>query len=191
MAGSALPATSQEELWKAYLQEGKHPQPQPRGILHCPQLQHPTALQDLAWEGPPGTVRVSTAASIAVTPHHDSNEKNKLPLHSQTLCSAKPIFYQVTDGAGGREIYRMEENYSYLHGFGREATKAPSSSKETGDGLALSEEWKVMCRLIAHPAFSRLLSFFQSTYSTVTFKTEKPIFYTRVYFKSQCLHRGN
>lgn len=47
--------------------------------------------------------------------------------------------------------------------------------------LALSEEWKFMCRLIAGPEFSSLVSFFQSTYSTVTFKTEKPIFYIYVF----------
>lgn len=169
----------------------------PGGSHHYPTLQHPAAPPEPSREGPPSPARRKRCLS-----HHSCFLREEWALlYSQTRCREKIIFYQVADRTGRREICRVEEIHSYLHRFGRGASKAPPSSKKRkqrvkgnplcSNVLALSEDWKVTCRLIAGPEFSSLVSFFQSTYSTVTFKTEKPIFYTHVYFKSQCLHRGN
>lgn len=77
---------------------------------------------------PPGLQRLGTPEEpgLGVAPG-PGKERKRLPTAGQVV--GREIVFDG-DGAGGREIYGTQEIYSYLYRWGREATKAPPSSKK-------------------------------------------------------------
>lgn len=88
----------------------------------CPErLQHPRPAE-------PGPGRSPWPTEGEAPPLHHSRflqpREERTFFRSQKCCRGDIIFYQVGDGTVLREIFRMEEIYSYPSRFGREATKA-------------------------------------------------------------------
>lgn len=77
---------------------------------------------------PPGLQRLGTLEEPGLGVAPGPRKERKRLLTAGQVAGREIVF--DGNGAGGREICRTQEIYSYLYRLGREATKAPPSSKK-------------------------------------------------------------